>query len=116
MNIEKSLFLLSIVSLMSIFLVINSYNVQAAEEYKFKSKFGSKGADNGKFIQPIGIAVDKEGNIYVGDFARHSNIIQKFSDNGTFISSGGTLGSSPGFFTNPVSLEIDRNNGFLYIS
>ena len=101
MNIEKSLFLLGLISLMSIFLVINSYNVQGAEEYQFKIKFGSKGVDNGKFIQPIGIGVDKEGNIYVGDFARHSNIIQKFSDNGTFISSGGTLGNSPGFLLTP---------------
>jgi len=39
-------------------------------------KWGSRGAGDGQFNDPRGIAVDGEGNVYVGD--RNNNRIQKF--------------------------------------
>ena len=77
MNLQKLFLLLSTVALVSTIAAINTYDSYAAEEYQFKAKFGSKGVANGEFIQPIGIAVDKEGNIYVGDFANRLNINSK---------------------------------------
>ena len=41
---------------------------------------GCEGVDDGEFKSPTGIAIDKDGNIYVGDTDNHS--IQKFDKHG----------------------------------
>src|SRR5690606_20395928 len=46
-------------------------------------QFGCEGVDDGEFKSPTGIAIDKDGNIYVGDTDNHS--IQKFDKEGKFI-------------------------------
>ena len=50
-------------------------------------QFGTEGMDEGEFKSPTGIAVDKDGNIYVGDTDNHS--IQKFSKDGQFLARWG---------------------------
>ena len=49
--------------------------------------FGQEGVDDGEFSSPTGIALDKEGNIYVADTDNHS--IQKFDKTGKFLSRWG---------------------------
>src|SRR5437870_3685827 len=53
--------------------------------------FGTEGCDDGEFKSPTGIALDREGNIYVADTDSHS--IQKFDKDGKFLL---RLGDEPG--------------------
>ena len=64
-------------------------NVQLAfsQEYIFERKFGSAGTALGEFSQPQGIAIDSSDNIYITSFTSLSNQIQKFTSNGSFITS-----------------------------
>ncbi len=45
-------------------------------------QIGCEGVDDGEFKSPTGVAIDKDGNIYVGDTDNHS--IQKFDSTGKF--------------------------------
>ncbi|MGZ5470331.1 MAG: 6-bladed beta-propeller, partial [Nitrososphaeraceae archaeon] len=87
----------------------------AATEYEHKMKWGSKGVATGQFNQAGGIAADSENNIYVADFTGRSNMIQKFTNNGSYILGFGVLGNGPQFFTNPSGLAVDSDNN-IYIA
>ena len=80
-----------------------AYSV-GSEQYSFVGKWGSKGVGHGMFSQASGITTDSNGNVYVGDLTGVSGKIQKFTSNGTFITSWGNLGFGPGAFTNPTQL------------
>jgi DNA-binding beta-propeller fold protein YncE len=58
----------------------------------FVTKWGSLGLADGQFNVPIGIALDSSGNVYVADVFNHR--IQKFTNEGTFIRSWGSAGST----------------------
>ncbi len=62
--------------------------------------------ENFLFFRPADIAFDKEGNIYVLDAGNHR--VQKFSQDGTFISSFGRKGQGPGEFQMPLSIDCDE--------
>ena len=78
-----------------------AYSV-GSNSYSFVGKWGSKGVGHGMFSQASGITTDSNGNVYVGDLTGVSGKIQKFTSNGTFITSWGNLGFGPGAFTNPT--------------
>jgi len=61
--------------------------------------------ENFTFHNPEDIALDSKGNLYILDSGNHR--IQKFSPQGSFISSFGQIGQGPGDFNNPTSIEID---------
>ena len=63
-------------------------------------------------FNPIGIAVDKSGNIYVID--EDNFRIQKFTDTGVFITKWGNQGSGDGQFSYPMGIAID-NSGNIYV-
>ncbi len=66
---------------------------------------GGKGVGNGKFDSPTGIAVDGSGNILVADTG--NGRIEKFSPNGTFVTSIET--------TDPNGVATDRA-GNIYVA
>ena len=74
---------------------------------------GAPGSDDGQFITPADIAVDKAGNLYVVDAG--NNRVQKFDSNGKFITKWGTAGSGDGQFSAPVGIAID-SSGNVYVS
>src|SRR3954452_8702350 len=86
----------------------------AAQQYSLVGKWGSRGSGEGKFSQPLDIVIDSSGNVYVTDFTGVANQIQKFTTNGTFITSWGHLGFGNGQFTNPAGIAID-SSGNVYV-
>ncbi len=73
--------------------------------------FGSPGSEDGQFTSLSGIAVDKEGNIYVSDVI--ANRIQKFDPQGKFLWKLGSKGSKDGQFDLLKNITVD-NQGNLY--
>jgi DNA-binding beta-propeller fold protein YncE len=61
------------------------------------------------FFGPSGIAFDKDGTGYVGDFS--GDRILKFNSNGDIVGSIGTSGTAPGQFQGPAALAISPNSG-----
>jgi sugar lactone lactonase YvrE len=59
-------------------------------------------------IQQV-FAVESEDNVYVTDV--NNNRIQKFTANGTFITSWGTEGEGEGQFSGPEGIDIDSQGG-----
>ncbi|MFL6315579.1 MAG: 6-bladed beta-propeller, partial [Nitrososphaeraceae archaeon] len=85
------------------------------QQYSMVGKWGSGGSGFGKFTQPLDMAIDTSGNVYVTSLTGLANQIQKFTSNGTFITSWGQLGFGNGSFTNPAGLTIDPS-GNVYVS
>ena len=50
--------------------------VVGAQAPTYLTQWGTLGSGNGQFNEPIGVAVDALGNVYVGDAGNHR--IQKF--------------------------------------
>jgi tripartite motif-containing protein 71 len=79
---------------------------------KYKGELGSKGSTNGQFMFPHSLAVDNSGNIYVGDTGNKR--IQKFSQNGTFLTSWGSTGSNDSQFQGLHDVTLDPEGKFVY--
>jgi len=67
---------------------------------------GSAGGGDGQ-IQPIGVAVDAQGHVYVVDNAGQR--IEKFSSDGAFLGQWGGPGSGDGQFNNAWDIAVDLN-------
>jgi sugar lactone lactonase YvrE len=72
----------------------------------FLRAWGSNGANDGQFKQPLGIAAF-EGEVYVNEWESHR--IQVFDENGTFLRKWGGYGSADGQFKNPWGIAVDRD-------
>ncbi len=82
--------------------------------YLLAMQFGQEGVDDGEFSSPTGIALDKDGNIYVADTDNHS--IQKFDKTGKFIARwGGEPSQEEGLFYYPRGLAIGPD-GEVYVA
>ena len=88
---------------------------------EFITKWGSRGSDDGQFgmgdgtffTGPTGIAVDQSGNVYVADFS--NDRIQKFTQDGEFITKWGSRGSDDGQFRFPTGIAVDQS-GNVYVA
>jgi DNA-binding beta-propeller fold protein YncE len=74
---------------------------------------GDPQAEPGKFWGPRGIAVDREGNLYVTDTGNKR--VEKFTSDGEFLQAWGGGGIIPGAFEEPVGIAIDRD-GNIYVA
>jgi streptogramin lyase len=79
----------------------------------FIKEWGSQGTGQGEFNQPLEVAVDYWGNVYVADSWNHR--IQKFDSNGTFIKEWGSSGTGTGKFNIIHGLDID-SSGNVYVA
>lgn len=85
----------------------NSKIEKISPDGKILASWGSAGNGPGQFQTPQGIAVDSQGNVYVGD---SSGRVEKFNNNGQFLSNV-TILNNPGI----ISLAVDSNDN-LYIA
>ncbi len=75
--------------------------------------WGSFGSRPGQFINPIGIAVDHQGDVYVAEEGNPR--VQKLSPLGQPLAQWGALGGGPGQFNMPYDLALDAS-GNVYVS
>ena len=67
----------------------------------------------GDFSKPIGVAVDKEGYLYVTD--TWNNRVEVFDADGNFIRAWGKAGDGPGYLARPKGIAID-GDGHVWIT
>jgi DNA-binding beta-propeller fold protein YncE len=79
---------------------------------KLLGTIGSIGDEDGQFRLPLGVAVDKKGDVYVMDMLRCR--LQKFSPEGKFIGAVGAMGSVAGMFARPKHIAVD-GDGTVYV-
>lgn len=77
----------------------------------FSTQWGGIGSGPGLFSNPIGVAVDGAGNVYVADTGNHR--VQKFDANGTFLLQWGTLGTGNGQFNGPRGIAVRAGSVFV---
>jgi len=102
---KSSLIAITILSLLSVGLVSNSY----ADVGDFISDFDGADNGNGGLIFPLGIAVDSDNRILVVDGLFQA--VQIYESDGTFITSfngGDTVGGTD--FSQPYTVAVDSNN------
>lgn len=77
----------------------------------YQSQLGASGSIGGLMANPMGVDADRYGNVYVADFI--NNRIQKFSPEGRFLTSIGTLGSGSVQFDRPTDVKVDAQGNLL---
>jgi DNA-binding beta-propeller fold protein YncE len=87
---------------------------------KFLTKWGSYGSKDAQFKSPFGLAVDSQGDVYVGDPGNYR--VQKFDSEGNFLTKWGSSGFRNGQFSEDLAdiavdgqgnvYVTDRSNGF----
>ena len=79
----------------------------------YLTEWGTRGSGNGQFDQPWGIAIDKDGNVYVADNVNHR--VQKFDSNGQLLIQWGSKGSEDGELRFPEGIAVDKA-GNVYVA
>src|SRR5262249_14844155 len=77
----------------------------ATAGYVFDQAIGTQGIGNGQFENPVGVAVDTSGNVWVADAIG----IEEFTSGGTFLQKFGGHGSGNGQFSSPSGVAVDSS-------
>ena len=83
----------------------------------FKRAFGTEGSGPKQMYHPWGVAIDKQGRMYVADTNNHR--IQVYASDGSFLKTIGTgVGQEEGQLYYPEALALDdpADPGFLYVA
>jgi DNA-binding beta-propeller fold protein YncE len=84
--------------------------VYDVDTFKLLRRIGTGGKEHtlntpGDFAKPTGVAVDKEGNLYVADMLNAR--VEIFDADGNFIRAFGKRGDGPGYFAMPKGVAVD---------
>ena len=97
---------------------ITDYGTETIQKFSndgmFILKWGSNGLEDGQFTTPLGIATDSSDNVYVldegiNDDGKYSRI-QKFSQDGKFLTKWGSYGKGDGQFLSLSGIAIGSSN------
>jgi tripartite motif-containing protein 71 len=80
---------------------------------RFLAAWGEHGSGQGQLIDPSGLAIDANGDVWVADFG--NNRVQQFSPDGTFLTAWGESGSKAGQFFNLTDVAVDAH-GRIWVS
>jgi DNA-binding beta-propeller fold protein YncE len=83
------------------------------EEGKLVRTIGKRGAEPGAFNFPEGLAVGKDGRLYVVDALNFR--YEVFDAEGKFLAAHGRIGQEPGAFARPKGIALDPD-GHVYVS
>jgi DNA-binding beta-propeller fold protein YncE len=92
--------------------------VYDADTLKLLRRIGTGGKNHylttpGDFAAPQGVALDKDGNVYVTDTL--NNRVEIFDADGVFISLFGKHGDGPGYFARPKGIAVD-GDGHIWVA
>ncbi|MPY89474.1 MAG: hypothetical protein GEU99_16295 [Luteitalea sp.] len=79
----------------------------------FLEQWGREGDGPGEFRNPVGIAIGRDGAVYVSDYEQDR--IQTFTATGTFLRAFGRSGSERGEFRAQADVTVD-NAGSVYVA
>ena len=77
----------------------------ARADYSRVGEWGELGSADGQFRRPVGIDVDRAGNVYVADIL--TGRIQKFDSGGALMVAWGGLGVADGEFDELIDVDVD---------
>jgi DNA-binding beta-propeller fold protein YncE len=80
----------------------------------FAKAVGRNGSQPGEFKQPAGLALDREGNLYVCDAGNAR--VQVLNPKLTFIRQWGGAGSALGQFDTPASIAVSQDGDTVFVS
>lgn len=87
------------------------------KSFAFKGNFGAPSKpgkpENGSFLSPTNVAVDRQGDIYIADTLNCR--IQILNSSGKFLRSFGVQGDRPGEFIRPKGIAVD-SEGHIYVA
>ncbi len=94
---------------------IQAFDSTGKFSFKWGGPFGMNiyGPFNGWFATVTAVATDKSGNVFVADF--YNNRIQKFSPDGTFLTSFGRKGAGKGQFSYPIAIAV-ADDGSVFVA
>ena len=89
-----------------------AYDAKRAE-LNLVTQWGTNGRAQGQLNTPRGIAIDRQGNVFVADTLNHR--IQKFNRTGQPLAAWGSQGSTDGQFNEPMGVAVDAQ-GNVYVA
>ena len=81
--------------------------------FRVKEIIGGHGHELGEFCCPGGLAVDRQGNLYVADTWNYR--VQVLDPAGNFLRAFGAQGDRPGEFIRPKGIAVD-SEGHVYVA
>ena len=90
------------------FALAPAHAARAGDALEFQLKWGTSGSGPGQFNNPVFVAVDDAGDVYVTDSGNHR--VQKFDDDGTFVGQWGSYGSKDEQFNLPRGIAFFGGN------
>jgi tripartite motif-containing protein 71 len=85
----------------------------ALPSFQVLSAWGTNGTGLGQFASSVGVAVDRQGNIFVVD--SYTCRVQELSPSGKLLAAWGRPGTKPGEFRNPQGIAVDTQ-GNVYVA
>lgn len=82
--------------------------------YRLLARWGAHGEGQGQFLEPHGIALDKDGNLLIADPVRSR--VFRFTPEGKFLRELGLgPGSAPGAFQGPPDVEVNADGNIFVL-
>jgi DNA-binding beta-propeller fold protein YncE len=97
-------------------------SAQLNVDLSYLTKFGATGTNADQFQEPVGVAADRSGRLFVCDRQLHrvsrwrvDGARASFAHEATWDRGGGQSGSGNGEFDTPISIAIDPNKNHVYV-
>ena len=84
------------------------------EKFDLNGNYVTAFGDSTSMPDPVGVAVDSLGNIWVTNYSS-GHTVDKYDSSGHYLFSAGTVGFSPGQTYNPYGVNVDSLNN-IYVS